>query len=98
KRLSAYQAMRPQDLVKNIKEKIIFVGDGIKTYGDYLGKSLSSLALFPNPSLHLPHGSAVARLGSELLRKGESLDVKTFTPIYVRLSEAEIKWQEKHPI
>jgi tRNA threonylcarbamoyladenosine biosynthesis protein TsaB len=90
--------MRPEDLVKNIKEKIIFVGDGIKTYGDYLGKSLSSLALFPNSSLHLPHGSAVARLGSELLRKGESLDVKTFTPIYVRLSEAEIKWQERHPI
>ena len=98
KRLSDYQAMRPQDLVKNIKGKIIFVGEGIKTYGDYLGKSLSSLALFPNPSLHLPLGSAVARLGSELLRKGESLDVKTFTPIYVRLSEAEIKWQEKHPI
>jgi len=98
KRLSDYQAMRPEDLVKNIKEKIIFVGDGTKTYGDYLGKSLSSLALFPNPSLHLPHGSAVARLGSELLRKGESLDVKTFTPIYVRPSEAEIKWQERHPI
>jgi tRNA threonylcarbamoyladenosine biosynthesis protein TsaB len=78
KRRSDYQAMRPEDLVKNIKEKIIFVGDGIKTYGDYLKNSFPSLALFPNPSLHLPHGSVVARLGCELLRKGESLDVDIY--------------------
>ncbi|MBS3920542.1 MAG: tRNA (adenosine(37)-N6)-threonylcarbamoyltransferase complex dimerization subunit type 1 TsaB [Deltaproteobacteria bacterium] len=97
-RRSDYQAMRPEDLIKNIKEKVIFVGDGIKTYGDYLNNSLSSFALFPNPSLHLPHGSAVARLGSELLDKGVSLDVRTFIPIYVRPSEAEIKWQEKRSI
>ncbi len=98
KRRSAYQALRPEDLVKNIKETVIFVGDGVKTYGDFLRNSLSSFALFPNPSLHLPHGAAVARLGGELLRKGECLDVNTFTPIYVRPSEAEIKWQERNPI
>ncbi|OGP73564.1 MAG: tRNA (adenosine(37)-N6)-threonylcarbamoyltransferase complex dimerization subunit type 1 TsaB [Deltaproteobacteria bacterium RBG_16_49_23] len=98
KRRSGYQAMSPQDLVKKIGEKTVFVGDGVKTYGDFLLKSLPSFALFPNPFLHLPHGSAVARLGGELLRKGESLDVETFAPIYVRPSEAEIKWQEKRPI
>ncbi len=98
KRCSDDHAMKPEDLVKNIKEKVIFVGDGANTYGDYLKNSLSPFALFPNPSLHLPHGSAVAKLGSKLLRKGDRLDVKTFTPIYVRASEAEIKWQEKHPI
>jgi tRNA threonylcarbamoyladenosine biosynthesis protein TsaB len=97
-RRSDYQAMRPEDLVKKIKEKVIFVGDGIKTYGDYLKHSLFSFALFPNPFLHLPHGSAVARLGSELLHKGVFLDVEAFTPIYIRPSEAEIQWQEKHPI
>lgn len=97
-RQSDYMAMKPEGLVKHIKEKVIFVGDGAKTFGGYLRDSLSSLALFPDPSLHLPRGSTVARLGSELLRKGEPLDLKTFTPIYVRPSEAEIKWQEKHPI
>jgi hypothetical protein len=39
----------------------------------------------------------VAKLGLELLRKGEVLDLSAFTPIYVRPSEAEMKWQEKHP-
>jgi tRNA threonylcarbamoyladenosine biosynthesis protein TsaB len=90
--------MSPKDLIKKIVEKTIFVGDGVKTYGALLVKSLSSLALFPDPSLHLPRGSVVARLGNEHLRRGESLDVETLAPIYVRPSEAEIKWQEKHLI
>jgi tRNA threonylcarbamoyladenosine biosynthesis protein TsaB len=97
-RRSDYLAIKPEDLMKNIKEKVIFVGDGIKTYGSYFRDSLPSFALFPSPSLHLPHGSTVARLGVELLHKGELLDLKTFIPIYVRPSEAEIKWQEKRPI
>lgn len=95
KRCSDYQAIKPEDLVNNIKEKVIFIGEGVKTYGDYLGNFLTSFALFPNPSLQVPQGSVVARLGSKLLTKGDGLDLKTFTPIYVRVSEAEIKWQEK---
>lgn len=94
-RCSKYQAIKPKDLVKRINEKVILVGDGVKTYRWVFENSLPSLALFPDPSLHLPHGSTVARLGGDLLLKGISLDVKTFTPIYLRASEAEIKWQGK---
>jgi len=35
-------------------------------------------------------------LGSEHLQKGEHLELSTFVPIYVRPSEAEMKWQETH--
>jgi tRNA A37 threonylcarbamoyladenosine modification protein TsaB len=38
----------------------------------------------------------VAKLGFELLKKGEHLNVSTFSPIYVRPSEAEVKWRENH--
>jgi len=93
KRQSAYQAIKPEYLIREIKERTIFVGDGVRTYGDYLRNSLSSLALLPPPTLNLPHGSGVAKLGLELLRKGESLDLVTFTPLYIRPSEAELKFQ-----
>lgn len=93
--VSPYQACRPEELVRQIHEKTIFVGDGIKTYGDFLRNQLPSLAVFPISSLHLPYGSTIARLGLDLLRRGESLDLATFTPIYVRPSEAELKWREK---
>ena len=97
KRQSDYQAIRPEDLVIKIKEQTIFLGDGVKTYGDFLLNSLPSLAIFPPAPLHFPHGSMVAKLGFELLKKGEYLNLSTFAPFYIRPSEAEVKWQEAHP-
>ena len=96
-KISPYQAIRPEELVRKIDEKVIFIGDGVRTYGDYLQKTLPSLSTFPPSPIHVLYGSIVAKLGLEFLRKGESLDLAAFTPIYVRSSEAEIKWKEKHP-
>jgi tRNA threonylcarbamoyladenosine biosynthesis protein TsaB len=94
-RLTPYQTCRPEELISQIREKTIFIGDGVKTYGDLLRNHLHSLAAFPISSLHVPHGSTVARIGLDLLRRGENLDLAAFTPIYVRPSEAELKWQKK---
>jgi tRNA A37 threonylcarbamoyladenosine modification protein TsaB len=38
----------------------------------------------------------VATLGFALLKKGEHLNLSTFSPLYIRPSEAEMKWQEAH--
>jgi len=96
KRQSDYQAIRPENLVKKITEPTIFLGDGVKTYGDFLLNSLASSAIFPPAPLHFSHGSMVAKLGFELLRKGKHLNLSTFSPLYIRPSEAEMKWQETH--
>ena len=93
KRQSAYQAIKPEELIKKIQERTIFIGDGVRTYGEYFRNSLSSLAIFSTPLYNLPHGSGVAKLGLELLRQGECLDLATFTPLYVRPSEAEMKFR-----
>jgi tRNA threonylcarbamoyladenosine biosynthesis protein TsaB len=98
KRQSDDQAIKPEDLVRRIKEQTIFLGDGAKTYREFLLKSISSLALFPSAPLHFSHGSMVAKLGSQLLQRGECLDLSTFAPLYVRPSEAEVKWQETHSV
>jgi tRNA threonylcarbamoyladenosine biosynthesis protein TsaB len=96
-RQSEYEAIGPEDLIKRIEEPTIFIGDGVKTYGDGLRNVLASLAIFPPAPLHVPHGSTVAKLGLELLRNGESLDLASFKPLYVRPSEAEMKWLQSHP-
>ncbi len=96
-RQSEYQAIPPEDLVRKINEQTIFLGDGVRTYGDFLLNCLSSSAIFPPVPFRTSHGSMVATLGMELLRKGEHLDLSAFSPIYIRPSEAEIRWQEKHP-
>jgi tRNA threonylcarbamoyladenosine biosynthesis protein TsaB len=97
KRISEYQAIKPEVLFGMLKERTIFLGDGLKTLGDDFRNSLKSFALFSPAALHIPHGPAVARLGVDLLMQGEVLDLATFTPLYVRRSEAEIKWEGKHP-
>jgi len=95
-RQSDDQALRPEDLVKKIKERTIFLGDGVRTYRDFLLHSLPSQAIFPAAPVHVLHGSMVAKLGLELLKKGKHLSVSTLSPIYIRPSEAEVKWQETH--
>jgi tRNA threonylcarbamoyladenosine biosynthesis protein TsaB len=97
RRQSPYHAIRPEDLVKKIEEKTVFVGAGVKAYGDFLKESLGDLAAFSFPSLNVPLGSTVAMLGLKLLNQGKNLDLATFAPIYIRPSEAEIKWRETHP-
>jgi tRNA threonylcarbamoyladenosine biosynthesis protein TsaB len=94
RRQSAYQAIGPEDLIKRIGERTVFVGDGVKTYGDYLQKSLPTFAMFPSSSLNILHAARVAQWGLDLLRRREYLDLSTFIPIYVRPSEAEMKWRE----
>ena len=96
RRQSEYQAISPDDLVRKIKEQTIFIGDGVRTYGDFLLNCLGSFAILSSSHFHVPHGSMVAKLGMELLRKGEHLNLSAFSPLYVRPSEAEMKWQEKH--
>ncbi len=95
-RQSEYQAISPENLVRKIKEQTIFVGDGVRAYMDFLRNRLGSLAIFPSSSFHVSHGSMVAKLGIDLLKKGEHLSLSAFSPLYIRPSEAEMKWQETH--
>ena len=98
RRQSPYQAIRPGHLIQGIEKRTIFIGEGVRTYGNLFKESLPSLAAFACPSLNILHGSTVADLGLELLHLGETLDLSNFTPIYIRPSEAEIKWRETHPV
>ena len=96
-KISSLQAIRPEELVNKINEKTIFIGDAVRTYGSFVRDSLPTLALFASSPLSALRGSTVARMGLELLRKGECLDLSTFNPIYIRPSEAEINWGRNHP-
>ncbi len=92
---SPIEAIDPRKLVLKIKELTLFFGNGVKTYGALLKENLQHLAMFPLPPFHIPHGSTVAKLGMERLERGEILDLSNFTPLYIRPSEAELKWREK---
>lgn len=79
-----------------LKEKIIFIGEGIIKYRKTIEGKLGRNALFVSPHLALPRGVNVAFLGLEKLKKGEEENIYTLSPLYLRKSEAEIVWEKKY--
>jgi len=77
-----------------LKEKIIFLGDGIKKYRDNIKEKIGKDALFIDSQLNLPVATSIAFLGLNKLKKGEEDDISTITPFYLRKSEAEIIWEK----
>jgi tRNA threonylcarbamoyladenosine biosynthesis protein TsaB len=89
-RLTSYMAIKPEQLLALISETTVLIGDGLLSYGDYLKRELGNRLVVPPPHLSVIHASSVAWLGWHRLRSGESDDVSSCTPLYVRPSEAEL--------
>ncbi len=79
-----------------LKEKIIFLGDGIKKYQDNIKEKIGKDALFIDSQLNLPVSSNIAFLGLKKLKEGEEDDISTLSPFYLRKSAAEIIWEKKY--
>ncbi|HBY56553.1 MAG TPA: tRNA (adenosine(37)-N6)-threonylcarbamoyltransferase complex dimerization subunit type 1 TsaB [Candidatus Atribacteria bacterium] len=79
-----------------LKEKIIFIGEGIIKYRKTIEEKLGRNALFVGSHLAPPRGVNVAFLGLEKLKKGEEDNIYTLSPLYLRKSQAEIIWEKKY--
>jgi tRNA threonylcarbamoyladenosine biosynthesis protein TsaB len=85
------QAVDPAVFFRRIRNPVLFLGDGVPVYGDLIREMLPSKAFFAPANLQWIRPSAVALLGLEKYRRGETVDPMTFVPRYLRRSEAEIK-------
>ncbi len=92
-------ATKPEKLAEMLMQwpgvPVTFLGDGVEHYREMLTELLGERAFFAPGAVNLPRGSAVADLGLIELQKGRSSDIFNLVPNYVRLSEAEVKWQQK---
>ncbi len=95
RRQSADWVLSPEDLCRRISGRTLFLGNGAEGYGEVLRKNLGPLALFAPPELSLPRALNVAGLALPKFRTGQTLDLFSFTPIYIRRSEAEIHYEAK---
>ncbi|MEE4241264.1 MAG: tRNA (adenosine(37)-N6)-threonylcarbamoyltransferase complex dimerization subunit type 1 TsaB [Desulfopila sp.] len=94
-RKNEVRVLTPEQLVADIQEPTLMVGDGVQTYGDYWKKELGNLVTFAPAQLHQPSAGAVGLLGGGLLEKGVCLNVASATPLYVRASDAELSLKDK---
>lgn len=74
----------------NDKDNVLFVGSGAVKYADLIKRTLPESNIAP-VQFGQVRASMVGLLGLRKFQEGHKLDVLTFSPFYLRLSEAERK-------
>jgi tRNA threonylcarbamoyladenosine biosynthesis protein TsaB len=82
------------ELVSNLSEPIVCLGEGARKYRSAIEQSGRKDVEFAPLEYDLPRGGTIARLAFEALSKGETLDIYKAEPAYMRASEAELKRKE----
>lgn len=85
------RAISIEDLALEVKEKTVFVGDGVLPYKEKLTELLGGNALFAPINLCLQRASSVAAAAFNK----EAIHPRELTAIYLRKSQAERELEEK---
>lgn len=95
-KLLDYSALDIDELIELIKaknEKVIFIGDGVDKYRDYLIENCPN-CYFPPNHLNLVRASSLGELGSILLKNG-SFDDPNSAPFYLKKPQAEREYEQR---
>jgi tRNA threonylcarbamoyladenosine biosynthesis protein TsaB len=88
-RLTADALLTPDALLDSLPTPCVVLGDAVERYGALLQSHLGvDVRVLPFET-HAPRGGTVALLGWERVHAGETADLHTLEPSYIRRSEAE---------
>ena len=93
RRKSEYLVIDIDSLVKKITKMTLFVGPGARLYQKELIGLLGEKACFATGEQSTPSGASVARIGLNKLVDGQTEDITNLEPLYIRMSEAELKFK-----
>ena len=83
-----FEILRDLDNKEEIK-KIIFLGDGVPVFREYIDKNLEIAHDFAPANLNRQRASNIAMLGLKMFKEGKSLLSDHMRPEYLRKSQAE---------
>ena len=83
-----FEILRDLDNKEKIK-KIIFLGDGVPAFREYIDKNLEIAHDFASANLNRQRASNIAMLGLKMFKEGKSLLSDDMRPEYLRKSQAE---------
>lgn len=95
-RLTEDLVLAPERIIQRLQssgtqERCLFIGDGIRVYGDLIRASLGDRGILTSGEFYPSIASVVARLAEERFRKKEFDPLGPLVPLYLRPSEAELK-------
>ena len=80
----------PEIAIRNIKEPCLFVGNGARLHRTEIIDIMGDLAIFAPVFQDTIRASTIAYLGADRFENGDTDDVGTLSPQYIRKSDAEI--------
>lgn len=83
------------DKLNEMGQKVIFLGDGVDVFAEYIKEKITVLYDFAPASNNKQRASSVAALGMIMWQQGKAEDAKNHKPDYLRLSQAERERQER---
>lgn len=92
-RKTSYLVVDPLELIQKIPPEAAFTGPGINIFHSEIKRKMGKKAHFLRGEKTLPSGATIAYMGWEKLKKRESENLFLLEPIYVRKSEAELKFR-----
>lgn len=81
------------ELIKSKNEKVIFIGDGLDKYKDYLKENCPN-CYFPPAHLNVVRASSLGEIGTKLLMNGQYDDPNS-TPFYLKKPQAEREYEQR---
>ncbi len=82
-------AIPVRELSQHIDRKALVLGDGWDAFHEYFPAELSEKLHRASEFSDYPHARTLGLLAHERAKKGLTLDWNSFTPLYIRASEAE---------
>lgn len=101
-RKSDYQAIDIDSLIQEIKKignhsSVYFTGDGVDIFKEVIEAKLKDEAIFATGCRKYVCADMLAFLAEQNIKEWTDLSGMRTEPIYLRESEAVIKWREQHP-
>lgn len=94
-RASEIAALTPDDLALQINEPVLMIGDGAVVYKEIFQELIGENLEFASAILNEPSATSLGLLSAEQYLAGESLDIDSAVPLYVRSSDAELNLKKK---
>jgi tRNA threonylcarbamoyladenosine biosynthesis protein TsaB len=88
-------SIRPLELLRDLQDSVVFAGEAVLLYKELITETMGERAFFASREKMVPSPSNVAMLGMLKAAKADYTDPAEAVPMYIRKSEAEIKWSEK---
>ncbi len=82
--------LAPAELATQLTDDFLLAGDGAILYRDVFTRIIGKKVRFAPLWNNQPNAAVLGFLGAELLLEGKTLDISSFTPCYIRKSDAEL--------